>query len=145
MKPNVAKAALAVAGVNSMDNDNRFRNDYVRSAVNLMKAGAICAGVSLIIIGVPLSIVGLILVLVGRARMKKAESIPGVVPWDVQSGNKIVRISLGVALAALILNAISLYLMWPLIMHIVETGDISVLYPATGALAGGSGGSSTWG
>lgn len=128
-----------------MNDDNRFRGESARSAVNLMKAGALCAGISLIFGGVILSGVGLICVLVGNARLKKAQGIPGVVPNEVQNADKFVRVCFGVVLIALVLNSIALYLRWPLIMYVMQTGDLSVIYPMAGSLGGSATGSSTWG
>lgn len=127
-----------------MDNNAK---DTIRSAQNLIKAGAILCGISLIIGGVLLDIIALICILVGRSRFKSIyRELPENSSLEEQM-NRMVKIALGVFAVATVLNGISGIMLWPIVQQAVQSGDLSSLYGLTGgsASSGLSGSSSTWG
>lgn len=128
--------------------EQQSKHELLKTGANMCKAGAICAGVSLIIGGVLLSSVGLICALVGRSKFSKANKAEYLTADERQQAQKIMNISLAVAIGALVLNAFALYAMWPVIMEVMQTGDISAIYGTVGSgsvSSAATGATSTWG
>lgn len=129
--------------------EQQSKESLITSGSNMCKAGAICAGISLIIGGVPLSLVGLVCVIIGRFRFSKANRIEYLSFDQRQQARRIMGIAFAVTVGALVLNAYALYAMWPVVMEIIQSGgDISSIYTslgAGGASAGLQGATSTWG
>ena len=128
--------------------EQESQNGLLKSAQNMCKAGAVCAGISLLFGGVPLSLVGLVCVFVGRSKFSKANHAQNLSVDERLRAQRLMRISFFVALGALLLNGYAMYVMWPVMQQVLETGDISYLYSAMGAgnaAGGASGVTSTWG
>lgn len=129
--------------------DQQSKFDLMKSGSNLCKAGAICAGISLIVGGVPLSFVGLVIALVGRSKFTKANKVEYLTYDERQQSQRLLMISLAVTIGALVLNGYALYAMWPVMMEVIQSGgDISSIYAALGsggATSEMSGATSTWG
>lgn len=113
--------------------------EQFKSIRRFVLAAQICALVSLIIGGVVLSTVGLVLGLVARS---KANAMAAVTPEAERTGWLLLRRSatIGTVMAAvaLVLNAVSMAIMMPAMMQMLQSGDYGAL------VQGGSVSGSVW-
>ncbi len=102
----------------------QYANAQLRSAQTLLTIAIISAPVSLIIGGVLLSLISLICALVGRSKINKAMGIIG--PDGVAGNFSIqIRVALVVSIVALILNAISFFMMMGIIIDAMNSGNLN--------------------
>lgn len=110
-------------------------------------ASQICALVSLIIGGVPLSAVAIVLGLVARSKANGWASNPqdpNREAWGLLRRSASIAAIMGAV--ALVLNAISLAMVYPVMMEMLQNGDLGSLMGGSGATGGSAGsGSSVWG
>lgn len=118
-----------------------------RSIRRFVTASQICALVSLVIGGVPLSTVAIVLGLVARSKANGWASNPhdpNRQAWMLL--RRSASIAAIMAAVALVLNAISLAVMYPVMMDMLQNGDLGSLMGGSGATGGSTGGSSSaWG
>lgn len=119
------------------------------TARTLATVGAIGAPVSLLIGGVALSTVSLVCSIIALVKLRKFADRP---LGDFEPFYKAVRlmalVGIGVGCGALVLNIIGIFLMVPLIMEAMATGDYSTILGGDAqSLLGGSSSSNTnpWG
>ena len=107
----------------------------------------ICAAVSLVIGGVLLSAVSLIIIWRAYVNLRPLNHATGDTALIVARLKRSMRITVIGGVLALGLNAFTVYMLWPQIQQIVQTGDWSTVTNglSAGNASGGSGVSSTWG
>lgn len=114
----------------------------VKSARTLIMVANIAGPVSLFIGGVLLGTAGLVCGIIGyrklSALLKKKSEVADIAIRLRRSS----IVAMVICSVAIILNAIAIYLMLPVVLEMLETGNYTGLVPNAGT---GTGGSSTWG
>ncbi|MDO4182357.1 MAG: hypothetical protein Q4E12_01955 [Coriobacteriia bacterium] len=143
---------------NQQPNDNMRQ---VQSVTNMYRAGAICAGISLLFGGVFLAAAGFICVFIGMSRSKAAFERLNASSSETKRLLKALNASRNIALVvcviAMALNVYALVVLWPVMMEVMNSGSLDALYQMFGisgdpTAAGGTGNigdagntSSVWG
>lgn len=114
----------------------------VKSARTLIMVANIAGPVSLFIGGVLLGTAGLVCGIIGYRKLsvllKKKSEVADIAIRLRRSS----IVAMVICSVAIILNAIAIYLMLPVVLEMLETGNYTGLVPNAGT---GTGGSSTWG
>lgn len=114
----------------------------LKTSQTLTMIASIAGPVSLFIGGVFLSTVGLVCGFIGFKKLKVLSNKQTKVAAAAARLKRSSIIGMTVCAVALILNALSLYIMWPELMQMLETGNYANMAAGTG---GGAGSTSTWG
>lgn len=114
----------------------------LKTSQTLVMVASIAGPVSLFIGGVFLSTVGLVCGFFGFRKLKVLSNKQAKVAAAAARLKRSSIIGIVVCALALILNALSLYIMWPELAQMLETGDYANMAANTG---GGAGSASTWG
>lgn len=115
----------------------------LKTSQTLVMVASIAGPVSLFIGGVLLSSVGLICAIIGLRKLSMLSAKQTGVAAMALRFKRSAIIGLVVCAIALILNAISFYLMFPVVLDMVESGDYAGLMSDAGTGAAGT--TSTWG
>lgn len=118
------------------------------STRTLAMVGAIGAPVSLIIGGIALSTVAIVCSAIALAKLRKFANRPlGAAEAFYNSVRLMALVGLGVGCAALVLNIIGIFLVLPLLMEAIRTGDYSAIFGGDpqSLLGGSSSSSNPWG
>lgn len=116
----------------------------LKSVRNLIVAASIAGPVSLFFGGVLLSSVGLVCGFLGLRKLKKLSAKNSSFAEAASRVLKSVYVAMAISGVALILNAVSLWIMYPIVMEALETGNYdSILSDSLNAATGS--GTSTWG
>lgn len=118
----------------------------LRAAQNLVMVGSIAGPVSLFIGGVVLSTAGVVCALLGLRKLNALAKRKTEVSLFAFRLRRSAVVALAICGVALVLNAISFIVMFPLVMEAVESGDYGDLIPNVGGTGSTSSGTnSTWG
>lgn len=115
----------------------------LKTSQTLVMVASIAGPVSLFIGGVLLSTAGLICAIIGLRKLSVLSAKKTGVSSMALRLKRSALIGLVVCAIALVLNAISFYLMFPVVLDMVESGDYAGLMSDAGTGAAGS--TSTWG
>lgn len=141
-KPGVSRGSNAPGnGPGFQPNANDLKD--LKTSQTLVMVASIAGPVSLFIGGVLLSTVGLVCAIIGLRKLSVLSGRQTGIAAMALRFKRSAIIGLVVCGIALILNAISFYLMFPVILDMVESGDYAGLISDTGTGAAGS--TSTWG
>lgn len=122
----------------NVNNAQRFK-----VAQNLVMVASLAGPVSLFLGGVWLSGAGVICAIIGLRKLNAISSIQSDLSTPIKRIKKSCIIALVICSIALILNAISFYLLFPAVLEMMESGTLPGM--DSGIAPGSSGGSSTWG
>ena len=114
----------------------------LRSAQTFTMVGTIAGPVSLFIGGVFLSLIGLVCGCIGRKKYMLLEAKGTEVSDWARRMSKSAKVAIIVSAVAFVLNAVSLFLMWPMLMQLMQSGDVAGVAQNAGTVAGAG---STWG
>lgn len=114
----------------------------LRSAQTFTMVGTIAGPVSLFIGGVLLSLIGLVCGCIGRKKYLALEAKGTEVSDWARRMKKSAKVAIIVSAVAFVLNAVSLFLMWPMLMQLMQSGDVAGIAQNAGTVAGAG---STWG
>lgn len=104
---------------------NRPESRELRSARSLMTASNIMGPVSIFIGGVVLSLAGVICAVISMLKLKRlASSADAVVSTVAKRLSKAAAVSVSICAVALVVNAISAAIMFPILMDAVESGQM---------------------
>ena len=117
----------------------------IKSAQTFITVATIAAPVSLLFGGVLLSSIALICGIVGQRKLKSIHPKTAQEKAAIQVALKSVRMALIMCAIALVLNAVSMYFMYPTYLEILESGDTSALQGGSAQPSSNSQPSSVWG
>lgn len=122
---------------------NLLDAQQLKKAQNLVMVANIAGPVSLFIGGVLLSTVGLVCAVVAFAKLKKLETKDARIAMTAKQLKRSSIVGIVICAIALVLNAISFFILLPEVLKMVETGDYAGL--AIDAGGGAAGSNATWG
>lgn len=126
-------------------NPNFQANRDLKVAQNLVLVASLAGPISIFIGGVLLSTAGLVCAIIGLRKVltliAKEPELKPIAAMTKRSG----MLALVFCSIALVLNLISFFIMLPIVMQMMETGEYGDLMANIGSSAGTSGGTSTWG
>lgn len=117
----------------------------LKVAQNLAMVASLAGPVSIFIGGVFLSTVGLVCAIVGLNKLNGLAKKNSDFVLAVKRLKRVCITAIVICGIALVLNAISAYLMYPMVLEAIESGDYGSLGSNPGATPDASKGSSTWG
>lgn len=126
-----------------MPSSNMNDQRELKSAQTMVMVASVAGPVSLFIGGVLLSGVGLVCAVIAFRKLNKLIAKRTDVSVLAQRLKRSAIVGMAVCGVAFALNAISFYLMMPIVLEMMETGDYSGMMADAGSGAAGS--ISTWG
>ena len=110
---------------NGMFDGNRPESKELRSARSLMTASNIMGPVSIFIGGVVLSLAGVICAVISMSKFKRlASSADAMVSTVAKRLSKAAAVSVSICVVALVVNAISAAIMFPILMDAIDSGQM---------------------
>lgn len=116
----------------------------IKSAQTLVVVGSIAGPVSVFVGGVLLSAVGLVCAFLGYRKLKHVGEKQGDAAVIASRLKRSAIIALVICGVALVLNAVAFFIMYPILLEAVQSGDYSSLMPGSGS-GSTAAPSSTWG
>ncbi len=114
----------------------------LRASQTLIMVANIAGPVSLFIGGMLLGTAGLVCAIIACRKLRRLMTKQDEIARIAARLKRASFIGMGICGVAIVLNGISMYFMYPVILEMLQTGDYSGL---TGSAGGGAGTSSTWG